>query len=180
MFIFGHIGFTLTAYAVYKRKEPICLKSALLVSTLALMPDILDRGMYLIIRSYPVPGVFHSALFYAMAIPLTFLFFRIFLSYPIILSGNVILDVVNTDLRAFIYPLYGWTNGLSQEAVYWPLRTFLDDWPRTIGYRIPTNHYLIFEVVGLILIVLVARKMNTASQQLAAEMRFINKKPLSP
>lgn len=158
MFIFGHVGFTTAAYALNKRRQPFCFKKVLLIGTLALMPDVFDRVLQLIIKTYPVPGLFHSLLFYASALTLSFFFFRHFFYYLIIMAGHVVLDIVNTNLGSLMYPLFGLANNMGGAAMESPF-IFLNHWPKTVGYRLQTGHYLIFEAMGILLICFVVWRL---------------------
>ena len=159
MHIAGHIGFTLGCYTMIKSKQKFSFNQMLLVGSLALMPDLLDRTLNFIIGVYPNHGIFHSIFFYAAVFPIIFIFVRNKLEYLIVMGGHIVLDIVNTDLRAFMYPLFGWSNNLAGSAMESPVSVFLDHWPKTIGYKLPTQHYLVFEAMGTVLVCLVVWKL---------------------
>lgn len=153
MNIAGHIGFTLGALNLTQKGEYFDTRRIpiLFVAAVALLPDIFDHSIHLVLHSYPHHGIFHSIFFYAAALPFSYLFLRPLLLSLTLMSFNVILDLANTELRAFLYPVYGWTGPLHGKPLDSPIETLLNRWPRGIGYKLPTGHYLIFEAIGALL-----------------------------
>jgi len=160
MYLTGHTGLTLgIAVLLQREKRPMSNGKIGLVMAFSLMPDILDRLVHLIIRGYPDHGVFHSAFFYAFAVPLVFIFMRRALPYISIMAMHILFDLVNVDPRVFIYPNYGWL-----KPVY-PIKPLVPNLapglyprgylPAEFLYKFPFGHYLIFEALGAIVILAV-------------------------
>jgi hypothetical protein len=165
MYIPGHIGFTLGALNLTKERKYFNGKGIFFVAALALMPDILDHSIHLVLPSYPQHGIFHSLFLYAAALPVAFLFLkRLFLPLAL-MSFNEVLDIANTDLRALLYPIYGLTGPLRGTTIESPVVTFLNRWPGSIGYKLPTGHYVIFEAIGLAFILWVLTGKRTKDQK---------------
>lgn len=80
------------------------------------------------------------------------------------MAGNAVLDIFNTDLQAFIYPLFGWSHNPRGPAMDLPCRIFLNHWPKTVGYKLQTGHYLIFEAVVIVLICFVIWRLIALRQ----------------
>lgn len=154
MHITGHVGFTLGLFALLNKKRTLTYKTCLILAVVALLPDILDSGIHMMIPKYPTHGIFHSIFFYAVSLPIAFLVFKRKLIYLTIMMTHVLFDIVNVDLRALMYPVYGWSGGYKGHPLPSPVESFLDYWPKTIGYKLPEGHYLLFEIVGIILIIL--------------------------
>ena len=156
MLLAGHVGTTLGVYALAnRRRQSIPRRTLAAISVVALLPDVFDRTLRLVVPEYTTHGVFHSVFFYAAAVPAAYLLFRPALRYVLVMALHVLCDTVSTDLRVFVYPLYGWTGYPPFPPVLSPIDAFLIHWPRSIGYMLPTSHYLIFELIGLALIVYV-------------------------
>ena len=79
------------------------------------------------------------------------------------MAGNVALDIVNTDPKAFFYPVYILSGNNQGDIAHSPFESILNYWPRTIGYKLPTGHYLLFESIGVLLIILVFWQMKKGS-----------------
>lgn len=161
MYLTGHTGLTLGIAAILQRgKGPISNGKICVVMGFALMPDILDRLLHLVVLGYPDHGVFHSVFFYAPALPLIFIFMRRALPYISIMAMNVFFDLVNVDPRVFIYPHYGWLKPVYTGAkplfpnldLVSNLRVYL---PAEFFYKFPLGHYLIFEALGAVVILAV-------------------------
>ncbi|NOZ69343.1 MAG: hypothetical protein GXP46_08910, partial [Deferribacteres bacterium] len=151
----GHVGFTLGLFTLLNKGERyLSYKKMLALSVAALSPDILDRSIHLIRPKYPTHGIFHSLPFYIVLLPIAFFVFRKAFIYLSIMTANVIFDFVNSDLRSFVYPF---NNKINKFKVF-DFPALLDHWPQTIGYKLPSGHYLVFEAVGMLLVVLIVSK----------------------
>ena len=166
MNIAGHVGFTFVLYEVIRKyNKSLILNNLIAIAIVALLPDILDRTIHLIIPKYPAHGIFHSVFFYASSLLFAVLLFRRIIIYLAIMMTNVAFDIVNVSLRAFMYPVYGWTEDYVGQALPSPVKPFLDHWPQTIGYKLPTGHYLLFELAGILLIILIISKRIISSKK---------------
>jgi hypothetical protein len=149
MLILGHVGSTLGACRAARLcPPPIPVRRILILAGAALLPDVLDRSIMLFVPGYTTHGVFHSVFFYAMALPAAYLLFRAAFPFVLVMGFNVLCDVVSTDLRVFIYPLYGWTHQWQGPPILSPIDAFLMHYPLSIGLMLPTHHYLLFELMG--------------------------------
>jgi len=111
MHIAGHVGFTFAFYEfIRKYNKSLILNNLITIAFVALLPDILDRSIHLVIPKYQAHGIFHSVLFYIPSLLIAVLFFRRVILYLAIMMTNVAFDIVNVNLSAFMYPVYGWTN----------------------------------------------------------------------
>lgn len=160
MYIFGHTGLTFAFYKLLKKDNQLLTsKNILTLAIVASLPDLLDSGIHLTIPKYPTHGIFHSIFFYAVSFPIAFFVFKRMLIYLAIMIANVMFDIVNVDLSAFLYPVYGWAEKSNGHAIPSPIQTFMDQWPKTIGYKLPEGHYLVFEIIGVICIIWVLRQL---------------------
>jgi hypothetical protein len=159
MHIAGHVGFTIGFFTLLNKNRNLTYKTCLIIAVVALLPDILDSGIHMMISMYPTHGVFHSIFFYAVSLPVVLLVFKRTFIYLTVMIINVMFDIVNVDLRAFMYPIYGWSEGYSGHPLQSPVESFLDYWPKTIGYKLPEGHYLLFEIIGMLIIVVSLRKL---------------------
>lgn len=154
MYLTGHTGLTLGIVSLLNRgKGPMSRRKIAAVMGFALMPDVLDRLVHLVVPGYPDHGVFHSVFFYALALPLVFLFMRRALPYISIMAMHIFFDLVNVDPRAFIYPHYGWLKPVYSggNALFLNLDLGLDlrgYVPSEFFFRFPFGHYLVFEALG--------------------------------
>lgn len=170
MYLTGHTGLTLGVVTLLQRgKGPMSKRKIAAVTGFALMPDILDRFVHLVVPGYPDHGVFHSVFFYALAVPLVFLFMRRALPYISIMAMHIFFDLVNVDPRAFIYPHYGWLKPVYTDGKPFFLKLDLLGLnlnlnlglnlrgyvPSEFFFRFPFGHYLIFEALGAIVILAV-------------------------
>jgi hypothetical protein len=155
MYLTGHTGLTLGAAMLLNRgKRPMSNRKIGMVMGFALMPDILDRLVYLVVPGYPDHGVFHSVFFYALALPLAFVFMRRALPYVAIMTMHVFCDLANVSPKTFLYPLYGWLKpvyGVDPDLDFY-LRGHL---PAEFLCKFPFGHYLVFEALGAIVILAV-------------------------
>ena len=164
MNIAGHVGFTFVLYEfIRKYSKSLILNNLLAIAIVALLPDILDRSIHLIIPKYPAHGIFHSFIFYVGSLLIAVLLFRRIIIYLAIMMTNVAFDIVNVSLRAFMYPVYGWTEDYVRQPS--SVESFLNHWPQTIGYKLPTGHYLLFELAGILLIILIISKRLVSSKK---------------
>ena len=151
MYLAGHTGLTLGIVSLLQRgKGPMSKKKIAAVMGFALMPDVLDRLVHLVVPGYPDHGVFHSVFFYALALPLVFLFMRRALPYVSIMAMHIFFDLVNVDPRSLFYPLGLNLNLGLNLGLY--LRGHV---PSEFFFRFPFGHYLIFEALGAIVILAV-------------------------
>ncbi len=151
MYLTGHTGLTLGIVSLLNRgKGPMSKRKIAAVMGFALMPDVLDRLVHLVVPGYPDHGVFHSVFFYALALPLVFLFMRRALPYISIMAMHIFFDLVNVDPRALVYPL-DLNLGLNRDLGL-NLKGHL---PGEFLFRFPFGHYLIFEALGAIVILAV-------------------------
>jgi hypothetical protein len=158
MLILGHVGTTMgVCRAVKMCPRPIPVRKILILAGAALLPDVLDRTVMLFVPDYTTHGVFHSVFLYALALPAAYLLLRAAFSLVLVMAFNVLCDLVSTDLRAFVYPLYGWTGQWQGTPVLSPIDSFLMHYPHSIGIMLPTHHYVIFEILGAVLFWLAVR-----------------------
>ncbi len=176
MYLTGHTGLTLGIAALLNRgKAPMSYKRIALVMVFALMPDILDKGLNLVVPGYPDHAIFHSLFLYAALFAAAYLFMRRFLPYVGIMAMNVLFDVVNVDPRAFVYPVFGWSDPFQGKALPGLLKPVIQWWPEAMRYKYPFGHYLLFEAGGLFLIIwIVVNKIlaTPASKRLPEYTRF--------
>jgi len=159
MYLTGHTGLTLGIAALLQGgKGPMSNRKIGVVMGFSLMPDILDRLLHLAVRGYPDHGVFHSVFFYALAVPLVFLFMLRALPYISIMAMHIIFDLANVDPRAFLYPHYGWLKPVYNggKPIFLDLGLNLRGYlPAEFLYKFPLGHYLIFEALGAVVILAV-------------------------
>ena len=161
MHIAGHVGFTLGLFTLFDKNTNLTYKTCLILAVVALLPDILDSGIHLMIPKYPTHGIFHSLIFYAVSLPVVFLVFKRTFIYLTVMIINVIFDIVNVDLRALMYPIYGWPEVYKGQAIPSPIESFFNSYPNTIGYKLPDGHFLLFEAMGMILLLFCLSKKWT-------------------
>jgi hypothetical protein len=158
MLIPGHIGFTFGAYYILSRstdKVTLSLHNLCVVAFIALIPDIGDKSLHLLFPLYPDHAIFHSMFLYTA----TGLFFIAYkkpkaLFVVGILFFHSVLDLVNNGPGLLIYPLTGLVDRVHH---YPPVGTkILQRLPEMFSLTDFTGHYLLFEIPGLILIVVVS------------------------
>jgi len=155
MLISGHIGLTLAIFNLINRKKKnLSYQTACVLAFFALLPDILDRTLNYTIIGYPNHGIFHSFFFYFAALLICYLFFRKAFTYIIVMGVNVFFDIVNASPRAFIYPLNQLFPSIQRHVQFSPVESFMAQLPAIIRYKLPTGHFAIFELAGLLFIVL--------------------------
>lgn len=155
MLISGHIGLTLGIFGIIRqKKKTFSYQTAFVLSVFALLPDILDRTLNYTIAGYPKHAIFHSIFFYFAALLICYLFFRKAFIYMSVMGMNALFDIVNANLRAFVYPLNQLFPSVQRHALLSPMESFMEQLPEIIRYKLPTGHYLVFELAGLFFIVL--------------------------
>lgn len=157
MLIPGHIGFTFGVCFVFSKicKSPLTLKTLGIIAFISLIPDIMDKGIHLLIPRYPDHAIFHSMFLYGVFGGIVLLF-RKWTAAQIsgILILNCALDLVNNEPGILVYPLTGFIdrNHLSAPVG----EKILERLPQIFSLKDFTGHYLLFEIPGLLLIALVS------------------------
>jgi hypothetical protein len=158
MHIPGHIGFSLAIWAGWRRGHIFGRwREAAFVACIAILPDVFDRILNLLFGFWSHwHGLFHSFL---LSIPLTIaalLFYRKSLIWCLLLFIHPFLDIVNVDIRVLFWPFVKEVSQLTwmKSLVGWValLHVTLNDQ----FARFSTGHYVIFEIVGLCLCLVVA------------------------
>lgn len=158
MLIPGHIGFTFGAYYLLSKSTDdvtLNLRNLCIVAFIALIPDIGDKGLHLLFPRYPDHAIFHSMFLYSVS----GLFFFAFKKWKALLAVGILffhctLDLVNNGPGLLIYPLTGFFDRVHH---YPPVGTkILQRLPEMFSLTDFTGHYLLFEILGLVLIVLVS------------------------
>jgi hypothetical protein len=158
MLIPGHIGFTFGAYyflSKFNDKITLNLHNLCVVAFVALIPDIGDKSLHLLFPLYPDHAIFHSMFLYSTA-GLVFIALKKPKSLFVvgILFFHSVLDLVNNGPGLLIYPLTGFFDRVHH---YPPVGTkILERLPEMFSMTDFTGHYLLFEIPGLILIVMVS------------------------
>ena len=153
MLIPGHVGFTLglaTLVQKVRRQPPLDLRQLSLFAFASLLPDILDRSLHWLHPTYTDHLIFHSFVFYAITLLVLCRIRSRFLIYVGIIALHPILDFANTDPRDLFWPVSGWMSWNAGQPLIDPLMNRL---PPYLSVTVFWGHYLVFEVVGLALIV---------------------------
>ncbi len=173
MYIAGHIGFTLGAFGLLRRKKAsFSLKEVIIFSAVALVPDALDRAVHFVASTYPLHGLFHSLPFYAVMICIFSLTYKKAVVYPAMMAFSAALDFLNVNPGSLLYPL-SWASTAHVPLVRGKIEAFMGHFPHTLGYRLSVGHYLVFELIGLLIIVLTVRKAVAKSRDNAISARAI-------
>jgi hypothetical protein len=158
MLIPGHVGFTFGVYYLFSKfndKVTLNLRNLCVVAFIALIPDIGDKSLHLLFPLYPDHAIFHSMFLFTM----TGLFFIAFKKQKAlfvvgILFFHSVLDLVNNGPGLLIYPLAGFVDRIHH---YPPVGTkILQRLPEMFSMTDFTGHYLLFEIPGLVLILVVS------------------------
>ena len=158
MHIVGHIGFTLGAATLLQKMRnwpPFKRWQLVWLALVALLPDILDRSLHLLLPNYPEHMIFHAMPIYLVVVPLLWMFHRKVAACGGIMAFNAALDIVNVDPRALFFPLFGWFDwSMTGRPLIEP---YMNRLPSFLAAMNRTGHYLIFEVAGLLMIIWAAR-----------------------
>ena len=174
MYIAGHIGFTLGAFGLLRRKKAsFSLKEVIIFSAVALVPDALDRAVHFVISTYPLHGLFHSLPFYAVMICIFSLTYKKVVVYPAMMAFSAALDLLNVNPESLLYPLYSEASTAHVPLVRGKIEAFMGHFPHTLGYRLSVGHYLVFELAGFLIIVLTLRKAVAKGKDNAISYRTI-------
>jgi len=150
MLIPGHVGFTLgLATLVQKvRKQPsLDLRRLSLFAFASLLPDILDKSLHWLRPDYPD----HLMLvFYSAAMLVLWRMRSRLLVYVGIMVLHPVLDFANTDPHAMFWPLFGWIDWSSGGRPL--IELLMNRLPPFLSVTVLWGHYLVFELVGLVLI----------------------------
>jgi hypothetical protein len=158
MLITGHVGFTLgTYYLLCKSTNKVTLigSNLFLIAFVAITPDICDKSLHLLFPRYPDHAIFHSMFLYAAAGIFFMAIKKLKVLFVVgILFFHCVLDLVNNGPGLLIYPLSGFFDRVHH---YPPVgEKILQRLPEMFSITDVTGHYLLFEITGLILIVLVS------------------------
>jgi hypothetical protein len=173
MLIPGHIGFTFGAVYLLMRvrkKNTLTIKNLSIIAFIALLPDIGDKGLHLFFPRYPEHAVFHSIFIYSL-FALGFLATKHWKALFVveILLLNCLIDLENNPPGVLVYPLTGLTDRAHH---YPPVGTkILERLPEIFSMKDFTGHYLLFEIAGLIIMVLVALSAKKRGDQLGEKHR---------
>jgi len=169
MLIPGHVGFTLgLATLVQKvRKQPsLDLRRLSLFAFASLLPDILDKSLHWLYPRYPEHLVFHSFVFYSIALLVLWQMRSRLLVYVGIMALHPVLDFANIDPRDLFWPLKRWMRWNGGRPLIEPLMHRL---PPFLSIKFCSGHYRVFEVVGLALIVWAVWEATRASGRLTGD-----------
>jgi hypothetical protein len=153
MLIPGHIGFTFGVCFTFSNffKIPLNLKTLGIIALVSLVPDIMDKGIHLLIPRYPDHAIFHSMFLYGIFCCIVMIL-RKWTAAKIsgILIFNSALDLVNNEPGILVYPLTGFIDRNHLSA---PVGDkILERLPQIFSVKDFTGHYLLFEISGLLLI----------------------------
>ena len=153
MLIPGHVGFTLglaTLVQKVRSQPPLDLRQLSLFSFMSLLPDILDKSLHWLYPTYSEHQVFHSFVFYAIALLALWWMHSRFIVYLGIMALHPVLDFANTDPHAMFWPLFGWIDWNSGDRPL--IEPLMNRLPPFLSVTVLWGHYLVFELVGLVLI----------------------------
>ncbi len=172
MHIAGHIGFTLGLSQVLGvREAPFSRKRLAAVAAVALLPDVFDRAIHLLIPSYPLHGIFHSIPLYVLLFIAVSAAYKQMMIYPVLAAFSAALDLFNVNPESLLYPFYSEASTAHLPVVRTRIEGFMSSLPGIMGYRFPSGHYLLFEAAGLLIILLILRN---AGKERSDETRRIS------
>ena len=154
MLIPGHVGFTVAIATLIQKNlklEPLKWRQLLVFAVLAVLPDILDKTLHRLYPPYLDHLIFHSLVLYALALLVLWIIKSRLLIYVAVMAFHPVLDLVNADPRALLYPLFGWRGWTNPEN---PPET---PGPLGLPALFPTSHLRshlwVYEVIGALLVV---------------------------
>ena len=169
MLIPGHVGFTLglaTLVQKVRKQPPLDLRQISLFAVASLLPDILDKSLHWLYPRYPEHQVFHSFVFYAIALLVLWRIHSRLLIYVGFMALHPVLDLANNAPRDLFWPVNGWMDWSAGRPLIDPLMNRL---PPFLSIKFCSGHYSVFEVVGLALIVWAVWEAGRASGRLTGD-----------
>ncbi len=160
MHIAGHMGFTLGLSRVLGAGKALSpWKRFAAIASLALLPDVFDRAIHLLVPSYPLHGIFHSLPLYVLLVSALSVVRKELMVYPVLVAFSVLLDLLNVNPESLLYPFYSEASTAHLPVVRTRIEGFMSSLPGIIGYRFSSGHYLLFEIVGFLLILSALRNV---------------------
>ena len=174
MHLLGHVGFTLglvTAIQKIRGRPPVPVHRLLVFAGFALLPDILDKTLHLILPKCPDHLIFHSVFFYLIALLIVWQVRPRWLVYVAIMAFHLVLDLPNDDPRYLAFPLFGWR--IAGPMVEPLGQHVMNQLPAFLSTKIWVGHYLVFEMTGAFLTLWAFRVSTKSHQQRASEKQQV-------